>query len=847
MRFGFAKLICSCWSLVRMTDPFIGFSCLDLQGDYVQKSIHSVVLVLHTVLFGILASFPVCGADDVDFAHAVVPILKTHCSKCHAGQQKEGGLSINTREDLIAGGDSGSPIENGKHLSSEFFRRINSKEDGYRMPPDGDGLSQEQIELIGKWIDQGAKWESGYTFAPRTYEPPLKPRRPELPAAQSNRDHPIDRILDLELSSRGQSVPPIVSDEVFLRRVSLDLIGLLPTPEQRLEFLNDSRPDKRTQLVDRLLSQNIAYADHWLTFWNDLLRNDYTGTGFITGGRTQITTWLYDSLLRNKPYDKMARELIAPPTPDSAGFINGIKWRGEVSAGQTVEIQFAQSVGQSFLGINLKCASCHDSFVDRWTLSEAFGLAAIYSERPLEIHRCDKPIGQVAEPKWLFPELGAVDPALNKAQRLEQLANLLTHPENGRFTRTIVNRLWHRLMGRGIVHPTDAMQTEPWNEDLLDYLAVHLADNQYDLKQALRLIVTSAAYQSQSESVTETSEAAAYSYRGPRAKKLTAEQFLDAIWQLTGAAPVAMDAQIQRIEPGTETNNYTTAEAQWIWNISDATRAPAGQTIAFRKVFNLADAPERLVAVISCDNEYRVYLDGRLVGEGKQWDSPNLFTIDDVTAGEHELIVVGRNGGDSPNPAGLWCELRHMSPDKTIKGFGTDASWQWSTKLPNAYGAYQDRPSDWQAAEVVNHGSIWSGRVTPLANSLLSKGINGNVVMVRASLVKSDFLMRSLGRPNRDQIVSVRPTEMTTLEAIDLSIGETLDSYLRIGAERLSKKSWDSPSDFVRWVYQYSLGRDPTTEELNVLASDLSMPLNSSAVADTLWAIIMLPEFQINR
>ena len=138
-----------------------------------------------TVLSAILASSPACSAEDVDFAHAIVPILKTHCSKCHAGQQKEGGLSINTREDLIVGGDSGSPVEIGRHLSSEFFRRINSQEDGYRMPPDGDGLTQEQIALIGKWIDQGAKWESGYTFAPRTYEPPLKPRRPELPPVQS--------------------------------------------------------------------------------------------------------------------------------------------------------------------------------------------------------------------------------------------------------------------------------------------------------------------------------------------------------------------------------------------------------------------------------------------------------------------------------------------------------------------------------------------------------------------------------------------------------------------------------------------------------------------------------------
>ena len=811
------------------------------------KSISPVVLAVSGFFSAILASNPMCRADDVDFAHAIVPILKANCSKCHAGLQKEGGFSLNTREDLISGGDSGSPIEIGKHSSSEFFLRVNSQEDGYRMPPDGEGLTKEQIGLIGKWIDQGAKWESGYTFAPRTYEPPLKPRRPELPPAQASRSHPIDRILDFDLSSRGHSVLSPVTDEVFLRRVSLDLIGLLPTPEQRSEFLKDARPDKRAQLVDRLLAENVAYADHWLTFWNDLLRNDYTGTGFITGGRTQITTWLYDALLRNKPYDKMARELIAPLTPESAGFINGIKWRGEVSAGQTVEIQFSQSVGQSFLGINLKCASCHDSFVDRWTLSEAFGLAAIYSERPLEIHRCDKPIGQIAEPKWLFPELGTVDPTLNKSQRLEQLANLLTHPENGRFTRTIVNRLWHRLMGRGIVHPTDAMQTEPWNEDLLDYLAVHLADNQYDLKQTMRLIVTSAAYQSQSESVTESTDATAYVYRGPRAKKLTAEQFLDAIWQLTGAAPIAMDAQVQRTEPGQEATKSASATAQWIWNTTDATGAPAGQTIAFRKVWNLAHSPKKVVAVISCDNEYRVYLDGRLIGEGKQWDSPNLFIQDDLTAGDHELIIVGRNGGDLPNPAGLWCEVRYVFPDQSESGFGTDASWQWTTQLPNDSGVYQQPPTDWQAAAVVSHGGIWSGRVTPQANGLLAKGISGNVTMIRASLVKSDFLMRSLGRPNRDQIVSVRPTEMTTLEAIDLSIGETLDSYLKRGAERIARKSWESPAEFVRWVYQHALCREPTAEELKVLGSDLSTPLDPSAVADILWAIIMLPEFQINR
>ena len=159
----------------------------------------------------------------------------------------------------------------------------------------------------------------------------------------------------------------------------MDLTGLLPESSKLDSFLADARPIVAQTLVDRLLADDEAYAEHWLTFWNDLLRNDYGGTGFITSGRKQISGWLYESLLTNKPYDRFVRELIAPPTDESRGFIDGIKWRGEVSAGQTVEIQFAQSVSQSLLGINLKCASCHDSFVDRWKLDEAYGLAAIYS------------------------------------------------------------------------------------------------------------------------------------------------------------------------------------------------------------------------------------------------------------------------------------------------------------------------------------------------------------------------------------------------------------------------------------------------------------------------------------
>src|SRR5262245_12844767 len=429
----------------------------------------------------------------IDFAHDIVPILRKHCGECHTGEKKKGGFSLNTRSALLAGGETGAAVVPGKSAESELIKRITSSDDAVKMPPEGPRVPASEVTLLRRWIDAGVPWEEEFAFRSSGYEPPLLPRRPELPPVQEGRANPVDRMIDAYWTTENLSRTKPLGDAEFLRRVSLDLVGLLPTPQRLHAFLDDQRPDKRERLVAELLSEDIAYAEHWLTFWNDLLRNDYTGTGFITGGRKQITKWLYESLVTNKPYDQFARELIAPPTGESEGFIQGIKWRGEVSSGQTVEIQFAQSVGQTFLGINLKCASCHDSFIDRWKLEESYGLAAVYATRPLEIHRCDKPLGRTAQAAWLFPELGQIDPAAEQPERLQQLAALLVHPDNGRFTRTIVNRLWHRLMGRGIVHPTDAMQTPPWSADLLDYLAIDLTDHRYDLKRTLELIATSQA------------------------------------------------------------------------------------------------------------------------------------------------------------------------------------------------------------------------------------------------------------------------------------------------------------------------------------------------------------------
>jgi len=469
---------------------------------------------------------------QVDFAHEVVPILQKHCVECHGGNESKGGLSINTRALLM----DKRVIVPGKPADSIFIEVLTDEDPDFRMPPPDKrpSLDPKEIEVLERWITAGVPWEDGFSFAPERYEPPLKPRHVELPPGPPG-TNPIDLVVAAHLKAQNTEPPGTLDDHAFLRRLHLDLTGLPPSPETLAQLPAAGRLD-RAAAVDQLLANDQLYAEHWMTFWNDLLRNEYVGTGYIEGGRQQVTGWLYRSLLENKPFDAFIREIIAP-THESAGFIKGIRWRGEVNASQTTEIQFSQNVSQVFLGINMKCASCHDSFTDRWTLREAYGLAAIYSETPLELVRCDKPVGVEAVAAWIYPELGDVDPSKPRDERLKQLAELVTHPENGRTQRTIVNRIWNQMIGRGIVHPVDAMNTEPWNEDLLDVLANHFTASGYDLKSIMRLIATSRTYQSRTEVRSE--DDGTYHFRGPVRKRMTAEQFIDSIRAVTGVWPVA--------------------------------------------------------------------------------------------------------------------------------------------------------------------------------------------------------------------------------------------------------------------------------------------------------------------
>lgn len=780
---------------------------------------------------------------EVDFNHEVVPLLKKHCTECHAGDKKKGSFSMNTRATLLEGSENGVMLVPGQVAKSKILELVVSSDPDTRMPPKGPGLTPAEVEVLKNWIKEGAVWTEGFAFKQPAYEPPLKPRAVALPVAQPGREHPIDRLLDEYLQRQKIAAPALADDSTYLRRVYLDLIGILPTPEETAAFLANPNKDKRSVVARELLAREVDYAEHWMVFWNDLLRNDYAGTGYIDGGRKQITSWLYRSLINNKPYDVFTRELIAP-APESEGFSKGIIWRGATSAGQKPEMQFAQSVGQTFLGINMKCASCHDSFTDRWKLKDSYGLAAIYSDHPMELVRCDIPTGKMAAAAWIFPELGQVDATLPRAERLKQLAALMTHPDNGRFQRTIVNRLWHRLMGRGLVHPVDAMQTAPWNQDVLDLLANQLVATKYDLKEVLFFIVTSQAYQSQTQILQRDADDKGYVYHGPRAKRLTAEQFVDAIWRLTGTAPAKIDAGVMRARDGVATAALL-AQPIWSNDTAKGKQPAANEARVFRKTVSLAADVTRAGLVIACDNTYELWVNGHKVGKGDDWQSPQSYDLTTVLKkGNNDLIAVGRNGGTAPNPAGLWVQLYVQLADHKEVVVATDKSWQWSATLPNAQGALPAK-TEWKPVALVPDVG-WGEGESRLADqyAMLSKK---TMLLPRAALMKSDLLQRSLGRPNREQIVSMRPTELSTLEAIDLSNGAGLTDLLNRGAAHLMQRTWASPQALVHWLYQAALCREPSPTELKISLEILGPKLTEGGVADLLWSVFMLPEFQLVR
>jgi hypothetical protein len=356
----------------------------------------------------------------------------------------------------------------------------------------------------------------------------------------------IDRLVFAKL--KRLQIPPseLCTDAEFIRRVYLDVCGILPTADEVRAFLDDKSADKRQKLIDRVL-ERPEYADFWTLKWADVLRA--SRKTMQIDGVHKFQAWLRSQIAANRPWNELLKELL---TASGSTYANPAANYYRVARDPA---SLAETTAQLFLGIRLQCAKCHNHPFERWTQDDYYGLAAFFARvklknDPLNERRPDKPApaaehvyvdrsGEVIHPRTNQPVrpkfLGGEAIQQENGDRRMALANWLASPDNPFVARALVNRIWFHLFGRGIVEPPDDFRDSnpASNDELLDALAREFVAHGYDAKHIIRLILNSRTYQLSAQTNDRNQEDNKYfSHCYP--KLLPAEVLLDAISQATG-------------------------------------------------------------------------------------------------------------------------------------------------------------------------------------------------------------------------------------------------------------------------------------------------------------------------
>jgi hypothetical protein len=375
----------------------------------------------------------------------------------------------------------------------------------------------------------------------------------------------VDRHVFAKLKLLNLAPSDQCTDQEFLRRVFLDVCGILPAPEEVRTFLADPRPDRRSRLVDRLL-ERPEFADFWAFKWLDLLRCNRL-TIQIKGSQV-YRQWLRHHVARNTPWSQVARELL---TASGSTFTNPATnyYRGTYNSKAPVAVRdpqtLAEMTAQVFFGVRMQCAQCHNHPYERWTQDDYHHMAAWFSQvkakaDPVQPGNPPPPYpwqlredaiviysgrtGEVTQPrtgKVMTPKVLGVpaSPLPSGKDRRIVLADLITAADNPFFARATVNRLWFHLMGKGIVDPPDDFRDSnpPANDALLDALARDFVEHNFDVKHILRTIVNSRTYQlSAHGNESNRDDDRYFSHALVKRKRLPAEVLLDALCAATGVA-----------------------------------------------------------------------------------------------------------------------------------------------------------------------------------------------------------------------------------------------------------------------------------------------------------------------
>jgi hypothetical protein len=472
----------------------------------------------------------------------------------------------------------------------------------------------------------------------------------------------------------------------------------------------------------------------------------------------------------------------------------------------------------------------------------------------------------MARVKFLYDELGAIDGKAGPVARKQQLVEIITGRKNGRLPRTIVNRIWQRFVGFGLVEPVDEMDKPAWSPELLDWLAEDLVAHGYDLKHTMTRILASRVYQLPSVGLGETEEH--YVFRGPAVRRLSAEQFSDAIYALTRQTHAKTDGKLNRHAALTPRHDSLPLQPKWIWNTPDARVKTKPATLIFRRTVTLPAAPTAATFAICADDNYSIKINGKAAGSSGRRNSTYSDWLDmkaHLRAGENILEITVANMPpdegrlvsvktdelpDADSPAGLILYARVRIGDES-HDFVSDRSWSVlafprpPATVNAALATDPGQPQEKGAA--VELGGIETAPWKLGTHFLdLAAAPKDTLPVQRASLVTADPLTAALGRPNRTQVMTVRQTTATTLQALELTNGETLAKLLNQGADKILTAHADkSSTSLVESLYQQALGRRPTPREGEIATRLVGSPAKCAGIEDLLWSLTMLPEFQL--
>lgn len=384
-----------------------------------------------------------------------------------------------------------------------------------------------EAAILVRSLDQVTAARIGVVLSPTVRNYPNVPR-----------NNFIDELVFSKLKRLNIVPSEACTDEEFLRRAHLDLIGVLPTAQEARKFLSSRDAHKRAKLVDELL-ERPEYADFWGLYWSDRLSN--SRQFLYEKGTFFFQQWLREAMAQNLPYDQFARELIT-----ATGGLYEVAPTSYYPLLKKPE-EMATTTSQVFLGVSLECARCHDHPFEKWKQDDFLGLAAFFAQvrHKNRIRQNERVLyldakrefkhpknQQPVTPKFLGGASVKVDP---ERDRREDLADWMTAPSNPFFAKAIANRLWKHFLGRGLIEPVDDFRVTnpPTNEALLTALAEDFIRHKYDLKHLFRTITGSRVYQLSAQP-NETNKEDKQFYSRFYLKRLNAEELLDGISRVTG-------------------------------------------------------------------------------------------------------------------------------------------------------------------------------------------------------------------------------------------------------------------------------------------------------------------------